>query len=124
MKKFFEIVGWIAGLISIIGTAIGIAWFFFGLEGRVNDLEKQMQAIYQVSLQSTDQVVSPSKDEASRVTQTSDSEIHSQNISKLVDTCSELALRVADAYKDISPLTVAQPLEKMMKNLGCEKLIQ
>ncbi|MBY8165862.1 hypothetical protein KW507_04175 [Vibrio fluvialis] len=123
MKKFFEIVGWIAGLISIIGTAIGIAWFFFGLEGRVNDLEKQMQAIYQVSLQSTDQAVSPSKEEPG-VTQSSDSEIHSQNISKLVDTCSELALRVADAYKDVTPLTVAQPLEKMMKNLGCEKLIQ
>ena len=120
MNKVLETIGWTSGLVTIAGAGIGLVWFFFGLDNRLSTLENQMQAIYQ-SVLSTPQsaVQEPSEN---RVNQPVDAQTTNNQLQKLVETCAALALRVATAYENGNPLTVADPLEKMMDKLGCNKI--
>jgi hypothetical protein len=113
MKKFFEMAGGISALLAIVAAGISFAWFIFSLSGRVDTLEHQMQALYQSS--STAQP----NETGSKTGIARDESIPTTSI---VRTCSELAIRAADAYRNGSPLSVAQPLEQMMDKLGCNKL--
>ena len=120
MSKVIEFLGWFSGLVTIAAAGVGMVWFFFGLDSRVSTLEGQMQAIYQ-SASSSSQVTA---NNASRDGGDASSGASTNNqLQTLIETCSELALRVARAYENTNPLTVAAPLEKMMDKLGCHKIV-
>ena len=120
MNKTIEIIGWSSGLVTFAATGVGLVWFFFGLDNRVNTLESQMQAIYQSALSSTK---TPTNVQEQTGSYSPPIESTNNQLQKLVETCSELALRVATAYENTNPLTVAAPLEKMMDKLGCHKIV-
>lgn len=123
VNKVIETIGWTSGLVTIAATGVGLVWFFFGLDNRLSTLENQMQAIYQSALSSPPQSVAQDQPKNSP-NQPVEARATNNQLQKLVETCSELALRVATAYENTSPLTVAAPLEKMMDKLGCNKIVQ
>lgn len=117
IKNFWSVAGNISALVTILCAAISLAWFYFDLNNRVADLEHQLQAIYQSS--------GKTDNSKNQLGSENGSEKKEPNVtlSALEQTCSDLAIRVADAYKNTQPLSVAEPLEKMMDKLGCHKLI-
>lgn len=117
MNKKIEFIGWSSGLITIAATGIGLVWFFFGLDSRISTLENQMQAIYQSALTAPRNIVKENSGVSSSKTQTANNQLQ-----KLVETCSSLALKTAAAYENGTSLSVAGPLEKMMDKLGCNKI--
>lgn len=121
MSRVLHAISLISGIIGILATTIALVWFFFGLDNRVKTLENQMQAIYQsASVNSQNTVTTKDTDGGS----TPKAKATDSKIQSLVDTCGELAIRVANAYENTSPFSVAQPLEAMMDKLGCNKLQQ
>ena len=117
IKNFWSIAGNIAALLTILCAAISLAWFYFDLNSRVAELEHQVQAIYQSSGQAQK---SKKQLDLENNKESAEPKIELTGLEK---TCSDLAMRVADAYKNTQPLSVAEPLEKMMDKLGCHKLI-
>nr|WP_033762464.1 hypothetical protein [Pantoea agglomerans] len=121
MNKLVSIISGAAGLIAIISAAIAMIWFFAGLESRIKNLEGQMQAIYQSASMGTQNTkAKENKDEI----RSSNVQISNSQMKNLVETCATLAVKAANAYEQGTSLTVAGPLEKMMNNIGCNKIQQ
>lgn len=121
MNKILSAISIISSVIGIVTTAIALVWFFFGLDNRVKTLENQMQAIYQSASVSSPNTITKKDGEVSSLPKT---EVAESKLQNLANTCAQLAIRVANAYENVSPLTVAQPIEAMMDKLGCSKLQQ
>ncbi|HGY9603669.1 hypothetical protein Q2V57_03560 [Enterobacter bugandensis] len=121
MNKIVNVISGIAGIIAIVTAVITLIWFFFGLDSRIKTLEGQMQAIYQSATVGVQSSVSKNNLDASITPKVPTTNNKIQN---LVETCSTLALKAANAYENGTPSSVGGPLEKMMDNLGCNKIQQ
>lgn len=118
--KFFELANSIAILITIIVACFSLAWFFFDLSGRVSTLERQLQAIYQSELTASESSQNP---ESVENESPNDLAAAKPKLTALENTCVDLAQRAAKAHEEGWSNSIAQPLEELMENVGCYKLI-
>ncbi|WP_129355055.1 hypothetical protein [Solidesulfovibrio carbinolicus] len=105
IKKTYDIMIPVSVLVTIIAACVGITWFFVAQDKRIATLENQMQSI-------VTQTPTPMQ---SSVTQFPGN--------PLVNTCSDLASRAAQAIEQGSPTTVASPIAEMMNRLGCYSIL-
>jgi len=119
MQEFWTIVTKAASLASALGAAIGVIWYFATLDGRVRDLENQVHAL---AISPTIVLTSPAPDKSSQSGQSATPQTTMTVPNPLQQTCADLAKRAAQAFEDGHPSTVAEPIQSLMKQIGCNAL--
>jgi len=98
----------LSALFGLAGPIFLVAWYFYALDSRVTILESQMKAF----------VISPAG------VRFSDDRLPAVNMpNPLAATCAELMQRAAKAVEAGSPMTVAEPIQKMADSFGCRNLL-
>jgi hypothetical protein len=132
-NDFLGLVGKLWPLAALLGLVAGAIWYIASLDGRVRQLENQLHALALSPVLErraeplTSTAPSAKTDPTPGVSKTppmaSSAEptvIYANN--PLQQTCADLAKRAAKGIEDGRPSTVGQPLQALMKEIGCDAL--
>jgi hypothetical protein len=117
MQEFWGAVAKVASLATALGAAVGLIWYFATLDGRMKNLESQVHAL---AISPTIVRTGPTHELLSPTQSTTPETIVAPN--PLQQTCADLAGRVAKAIEQGSIMTVAEPLQSLMAQIGCSTL--
>jgi hypothetical protein len=110
----------IGSAVTILVALVGAIWYLVSLDIRVRQLENQLHALALspvIEKPATGPSASPKIDSGGPAPQSS-----MVVPNPLQQTCADLATRAAKAIENNSPLTVGEPIQALMKSIGCDAL--
>jgi hypothetical protein len=101
---------------TILVALTTLVWFIANLDGRVKRLEEQVHTLALAPV-----ITDASKTATPTPTRSPDLPVALSGSvpNPIAETCSKLALEVTEAFKASRPSTVAEPIQELMRKLGC-----
>lgn len=103
-----DIIRTVGSAVTIAVALVTLVWFAANLNGRVGRLEEQVHTLTVAPIIANPSNVGDISGSASRTVQ-----------NPVADICAKLALQAAESIKAGHEVTEAEPVQEMMRKLGC-----